>query len=37
MWFKNLQLFRLPVPWTMSLTHLNEQLERGLFPPLRQP
>jgi len=31
MWFKNLQLYRLPVPWNMALADLEKQLERGTF------
>lgn len=31
MWFKNLQLYRLPVPWEMDLAALDEQLARGAF------
>lgn len=39
MWFKNLQLFRLPAPWLISLAQLEEQLARGLFVkcPSNQP
>ena len=29
MWFKNMQLFRLPVPWSLDLARLDEQLARG--------
>ena len=31
MWFKNLQLYRLPVPWGIELAKLEEQLARGPF------
>lgn len=31
MWFKNLQLYRLPQPWTLELAALEKQLERGAF------
>lgn len=31
MWFKNLQIYRLPTPWGMELAALEEQLGRGLF------
>lgn len=31
MWFKNLQLYRLPTPWTIELAALEEQLARGPF------
>ncbi len=31
MWFKNLQLYRLPAPWNIDLAKLDEQLSRGLF------
>lgn len=31
MWFKNLQLYRLPTPWTIDLAKLDEQLSRGTF------
>ena len=39
MWFKNLQLYRLPAPWTMDLATLEEQLARGPFVkcPSNQP
>jgi recombination associated protein RdgC len=33
MWFKNLQLYRLPAPWNISRDALNEQLSRGAFHP----
>ena len=29
MWFKNIQLFRLPTPWSMDLARFVEQLERN--------
>lgn len=31
MWFRNLQLYRLPVPWKIDLSSLEEQLQRGAF------
>lgn len=31
MWFKNLQLYRLPTPWNIDLAKLDEQLGRGEF------
>ena len=31
MWFRNLQLFRLPTPWNVTLEKLEEQLQRGIF------
>ncbi len=31
MWFKNLQLYRLPTPWTIDLAKFEEQLSRGTF------
>ena len=39
MWFKNLQLYRLPTPWTIDLAQLEEQLARGPFVkcPSNQP
>lgn len=39
MWFKNLQLYRLPTPWAIDLAKLDEQLERGTFSrcPSHQP
>lgn len=39
MWFKNLQLFRLPTPWNIDLAALEEQLSRGPFIkcPSNQP
>ena len=39
MWFKNLQLYRLPAPWNIDLAKLEEQLSRGLFVkcPSNQP
>ena len=33
MWFKNLQIYRLPAPWAISLDKLVEQLQRGEFFP----
>ena len=33
MWFKNLQIYRLPVPWDMSAERLEEQLARKPFHP----
>lgn len=33
MWFKNLQLYRLPAPWKLELAPLIEQLGRGGFRP----
>lgn len=39
MWFKNLQLYRLPTPWSIDLAKLDEQLARGEFVkcPSNQP
>lgn len=39
MWFKNLQLYRLPAPWSIDLAKLDEQLARGEFVrcPSNQP
>lgn len=31
MWFRNLQIYRLPTPWAMTADALREQLARGLF------
>ena len=31
MWFKNLQIYRLPAPWQIDLAKLDEQLSRGTF------
>ena len=31
MWFKNLQIYRLPAPWQIDLAKLDEQLARGTF------
>ncbi len=31
MWFRNLQLYRLPAPWTIDLAKLEEQLARAPF------
>jgi len=33
MWFKNLQIYRLPSPWAMTAEQLAEQLARGPFVP----
>jgi recombination associated protein RdgC len=33
MWFKNLQLYRLPAPWNLSFADLAGQLGRGVFHP----
>lgn len=33
MWFHNLQLYRLPTPWTLTADQLREQLARGPFVP----
>ena len=33
MWFKNLQLYRLPVGWDMSIEKLEEQLAKKPFNP----
>lgn len=39
MWFKNLQIYRLPMPWAMPLEVLAEQLARAPFTkcPSNQP
>ena len=31
MWFKNLQIYRLPTPWAIDLAKFDEQLNRGTF------
>lgn len=33
MWFKNLQIYRLPAPWAITLTELDDQLARRRFLP----
>ncbi|MBL8447808.1 MAG: recombination-associated protein RdgC [Zoogloeaceae bacterium] len=33
MWFKNLQVFRLPAPWPLPITALEEQLAKRRFHP----
>ena len=33
MWFKNLQIYRLPAPWDLSFSGLAKQLDRGVFHP----
>lgn len=33
MWFKNLHIYRLPSPWNITLTELEEQLSRLRFHP----
>lgn len=33
MWFRNLQIYRLPTPWNIDLAALEEQLGRGPFVP----
>lgn len=33
MWFKNLQIYRLPVGWDLELTALDDQLGRKRFQP----
>jgi recombination associated protein RdgC len=33
MWFKNLQLYRLPAPWDITIDRLNEELGRLTFQP----
>ena len=35
MWFKNLQIYRLPAPWAIDLATLDEQLQRGPFVKCR--
>ncbi|MFZ2974942.1 MAG: recombination-associated protein RdgC [Ferribacterium limneticum] len=39
MWFRNIQLYRLPTPWNIDLSALEEQLARGPFVkcPSNQP
>ncbi|QLQ26633.1 MAG: recombination-associated protein RdgC [Dechloromonas sp.] len=39
MWFRNLQLYRLPKPWAIALSSLEEQVARGPFVrcPSNQP
>ncbi len=33
MWFKNLQIYRLPAPWAMTSEHLEELLQSQVFSP----
>lgn len=33
MWFRNLQIYRLPSPWLITAEQLREQLARGVFYP----
>ena len=33
MWFKNLQIYRLPANWNMSAERLEEQLAKKPFHP----
>ncbi|MDQ7988716.1 MAG: recombination-associated protein RdgC [Candidatus Dactylopiibacterium sp.] len=33
MWFRNVQLYRLPEQWDMTIDRLSEQLERLVFQP----
>ncbi|HJW24882.1 MAG TPA: recombination-associated protein RdgC [Rhodocyclaceae bacterium] len=33
MWFRNLQIYRLPTPWNVDLAAFEEQLGRGPFIP----
>lgn len=33
MWFRNLQLYRLPAPWNIDADTLQQQLERRAFQP----
>lgn len=33
MWFRNLQLYRLPAPWKVDADSLQQQLERRAFQP----
>jgi DNA recombination-dependent growth factor C len=33
MWFKNLQIYRLPAPWAMTADDLTSQLSRNTFTP----
>lgn len=33
MWFRDLQIYRLPTPWQIDLAALEEQLARGPFVP----
>lgn len=39
MWFKQLQMYRLPMPWAIGLAKLDEQMSRGEFTrcPSNQP
>ena len=39
MWFKNLQIYRLPTPWNIDLAKFEELLARGPFVkcPSNQP
>jgi recombination associated protein RdgC len=34
MWFKNLQIYRLPTPWNIELAKFDELLSRAPFQPL---
>jgi recombination associated protein RdgC len=34
MWFKNLQIYRLPTPWNIELAKFDELLSRGAIQPL---
>jgi DNA recombination-dependent growth factor C len=36
MWFKNLQIYRLPTPWNIDLAKFEEQLARGPFVKLSE-
>jgi recombination associated protein RdgC len=33
MWFKNLQIYRLPAPWKVDITQFNENLAKEAFQP----
>ena len=33
MWFKNLQIYRLPAPWAYTPEQLEKALEPGSFVP----
>lgn len=34
MWFRNLQIYRLPTPWAMTAEQLRDQIDRASLDPL---